>query len=103
MPQIIFSDLFNQDLQRITDFMNDVAPDKTSDMILAILDFVEALQDLPEMGFPAQEAGLSEFQHLRKLIIPFGRSAYLMLYHYDKTKDLIILLHIKHSKEKAFR
>ncbi len=103
MPQIIYSSNFNKDFQRITDFMMKVSPETVGKMTLEILDSLDILSEQPEIGSPSHYKDLAEeFSNLRKFTICFGKSSYIVLYHYDRTKNIVILAYMKHSKEKSF-
>lgn len=103
MPQIIYSSHFNQDLQRITEFMLKVSPETVGKMTLEILNSLDILSEQPEIGSPSHYADLAEeFSNLRKFVIRFGRSSYIVLYHYDKVKNVVVLAYMKHSREQSF-
>lgn len=103
MPQIIYSDNFNKDFQRITEFMRRVSPETVGKMTLEILTSLDILSEQPEIGSPSHYPVLAEeFSNLRKFIIRFGKGSYIVLYNYDRTQDIVVLAHIKHSKEQNF-
>ncbi len=43
-----------------------------------------------------------EFPELRALMIPFGDSGYVSLYHFDKNTDLDLILTFRHQKEAGY-
>ena len=103
MPQIIYSNNFNTDFQRMTDFMMKVSPETVGKMTLEILNSLDILNEQPEIGSPSHYKELEEeFSNLRKFTISFGKSSYIVLYNYDKAKDIVVLAYMKHSKEQSF-
>lgn len=55
------------------------------------------LETDPKTGRPFDDQQL-----LRELIIPFGDSGYVALYHYDETADLVYMLAFRHQKEAGY-
>ncbi len=96
MPQIIYTDKSRSDLQRLAEFMESVAPHIRDKMIDHLLSGISQLLVNPRQGKP------SDRKPFRELVIPFGRSAYIVLYQYNRQKDLIIIARLRHGKEKHF-
>lgn len=101
MPQITYSTEFNEDVQRITEFMLRISPETVGKMTLQIFDSLDILLEQPEIGSPYRFL-TDEYDNVRKLVIPFGKSAYSVLYNFDYASDTIVLLRIKHSRERDF-
>lgn len=51
----------------------------------------------PEIGRP-----LNDTPALRELIIPFGDSGYIALYHYESFQDIVYVLAFRHQKEVGY-
>ncbi len=96
MPQIIYTDKSHNDLQRLVEFMNTVAPNVKDKMIDRLLSGISQLAINPRLGKPSNR------KLFRELIIPFGQSAYIVLYQYNDSNDRVIVARIRHSKENGF-
>lgn len=94
MPQIIITQRATQDLQRFEKFLNEVAPEKTAEAIITILDKIELLKTSPEVG-----AVEPLNPQLRRLVIPYGKSGYVALYLYDEQADVVRIETIRHMRE----
>jgi len=55
------------------------------------------LELTPQIGRP-----LDDLPWLRELIIPFGDSGYVALYHHDTEVDLMYVLAFRHQKEAGY-
>lgn len=80
------------DLERLTDFLRDRAPEQAPFFIELILDGLECLSRHPAIGRPIG-------QGLRELIISKGRTGYLALYSYDEQSDAVVVLAVRHQRE----
>ncbi|MDD4965259.1 MAG: type II toxin-antitoxin system RelE/ParE family toxin [Gallionella sp.] len=100
MPRIAFSDIANQDLARITEFMDGVAPLVTDTMLDALFSGIAKLETFPQLAKTSSE---EKYQNLRELFVPFGAHGYAVLYEYRDTKDLVIIASIKHVREGGYR
>lgn len=96
MPRIAFSDIANQDLERITAFMDRVAPLVTDTMLDALFLGIAKLEAFPLLAKTSSE---EKYRNLRELFVPFGAHGYAVLYEYRDTKDLVIIASIKHIRE----
>ena len=99
MPRIKFTAIANSDVQRITEFMDTVAPDITDDMIAGLYDGIGTLEQFPLIAKPSEEP---KYQRLRELFVPFRSSGYWVLYEYREDLDLVLIASIRHTKENAF-
>lgn len=99
MPRIIFTEIANIDVQRITEFMDMVAPNMTDDMLLELYDGIGKLEQYPLIAETSKEA---KYQKLRELFVSFRSSGYWVLYEYRVNLDLVLIASIRHSKENAF-
>jgi plasmid stabilization system protein ParE len=55
------------------------------------------LETEPQIGRP-----LNDLPQLRELIIPFGDSGYVALYHYDLSRSEVCILAFRHQKQAGF-
>lgn len=97
MPQIKLSRRAQKDMPRLYDFLAQWDEDAAQRGIETILTAFETLS-MPEIGTP-----VPEHKGLRKLVIEFGNSGYAALYRYHKKTDSIVVLAIKHQKEKDYK
>jgi len=51
---------------------------------------------------PRLPEGHDDSPELRELIIPFGDSGYMALYHFDATADSVYVLAFRHQKEAGY-
>ena len=80
------------DLERLTDFLLETAPETSAGTIDLILDALAILARHPRMGRPLSRG-------LRELVISRGRSGYLALYSYDERADVALVLAVRHQRE----
>lgn len=85
-----------EDLARLTEFLVEQGSDDDAEM--AIRDAVEVLKRLPFVGRPARE---QEDQTLRELIVPFGRTGYVILYRVGPGAQVSVLA-ARHQLEERF-
>jgi|SRR3972149_7902993 len=81
------------DIERLHAFLADKSPAAARRAIAALVGAVQSLEALPERGRP------SGTPNIRELIIPFGRSAYVLRYAYSAQSDEVIVLRIWHGRE----
>ena len=79
------------DLVRLSDFLAGADPAKALDALEAILAGAASLSEYAERGAPVEPP------NGRKLIVPFGRAAYIIFYRVDP--DGVIITRIFHSLE----
>jgi len=96
MPQVKLTPRAGQDLKRLYDFL--LAKDErvAGNAIETIKAAFRPLAHLPLIGRPIED-------DLRELVIDFGRSGYLALYHYDTDIDTVIILAIRHQRENDYK
>jgi plasmid stabilization system protein ParE len=100
MPQITYSEQTSLDFARIAIFLDSIAPNLKERAISEIIKGVDVLRTFPEItAFCPDEP----YKHMRELKIPFGKSAYLVLYEYDKSLDEVIIATIRHAKESGYK
>ena len=94
MPQLIISAKATRDLKKIREYLlqfNEEAAQKTA---VTIIQATNQILTHPMIGKP-----LEDIPEYRELVRPFGSGSYTIRYRLDF--DKIIILGIKHSKEKA--
>ncbi len=83
------------DLERLTDFLLQTAPESAPGTVETILDALQILARHPRIGRPLP-AGL------RELVISHGRTGYLALYSHDEGADIALILAIRHQRENEY-
>jgi addiction module RelE/StbE family toxin len=94
MPQIIISAKAARDLQKIRDYLLQFNAEAAQKAAQEIIQAANLLQVHPMLGKP-----LEDIPEYRELIIPFGSGAYIL--RYRVSFDLIVIVTVRHSKEKA--
>lgn len=86
------------DLTRLYRFLLDKDLVAAEYALASIIKTVNTLADFPLAG--RKSSGSDE--NLRQLVIPFGRSGYLALYHLQ-TGNTVVILAIRHQREDDYR
>ena len=97
VPQIIFSAKATRDLQKLRSYILQFNEEAAQKSAATIFEATSLLLSNPMLGKP-----LEDMPEYRQLITKFGAGAYTICYRVDFDNDKIIILAIKHSKEKAF-
>lgn len=96
MPRVRVSPRAGQDLQRLYNFLKA----KSEAVASRAIDTIEAtfipLTRMPKIGRPVGTT-------LRELIIDFGNSGYLALYHFNEAQNDIVILAIRHQLENDYK
>lgn len=92
MPRIKISPRASSDLTRLFNFLAEKDKQIANNAIDTIKASFKYLVQMPFIGRPVED-------ELRELVIDFGSSGYLALYHYDTYIDVIIILAVRHQKE----
>ena len=95
MPQIIISAKATRDLKKIRDYLLQFNAEAGQKAATTIIDATNQLLNHPLMGKP-----LEDIPEYRELITPFGAGSYTIRYRI--AAELIVILGVKHSKEKSF-
>lgn len=98
MPRVIITELAAQGLERCRRFLAEKNPQASLRAGQAISYRFALLKTEPEMGKP-----LEDIPEIRELIIPFGDSGYVALYHYEADSDSVIILAFRHQKEAGYQ
>jgi plasmid stabilization system protein ParE len=81
------------DLVRLRDFLVDRNPNAAQRAAAAIVNAIGSLDLFPERGRPS---GLGD---TRELVVPFGRSAYIVRYAILTEANEIVILRVWHGRE----
>ncbi len=81
------------DIERLYQFLADKDAGVARRAATLIDNAVRSLAYLPQRARPAGIPGV------RELIVPFGRSAYVLRYAYFASRDEIVILRIWHGRE----
>lgn len=96
MAQVVFSAEALDDLERLSEFLLDKAPEAAVDTIAHVLDATGILSAHPLVGRRVEG-------EMRELVISRGNSGYLALYVFDTAPDLVRILRIRHQREAGYR
>ena len=94
MPQIVVSAKATRDLKKIREYLLQFNVEAAQRAAATIIETTNMLLNYPLLGKP-----LEDMPEYRELIRPFGAGAYVIRYRIGF--DVIIIVGIKHSKEKA--
>lgn len=83
------------DLDRLTDFLLQNAPEAAEATVGLIVGGLEIPAHHPLVGRPLNNG-------LRELVISRGRTGYLALYGYDAQADVALVLAVRHQRESGY-
>jgi len=83
------------DLERLTDFLLESAPEAALDTVSIVLDGLSIPAQHPLVGRPLPGGQ-------RELVISRGRTGYLALYRYDAQADVVLVLALRHQRESDY-
>ena len=95
MSRHLFSADAADDLEQLVNFLLDQHPEDAIATIDLVVDAITILNDHPLIGRPVE-------QGLRELVISKGKTGYLALYDYDEATDLVVILAIRHQRERGY-
>jgi plasmid stabilization system protein ParE len=95
MSRHLFSVDATEDLERLVDFLTLSQPEDAITTVDLIVDAIQILSQHPLIGRPIE-------QGLRELVISRGKTGYLALYQYDEATDLVVVLAIRHQRERGY-
>ena len=95
MSRHFFSVDATEDLERLVDFLLQSHLGDAVHTVELIVNAIQILNQHPLIGRPAE-------QGLRELVISRGKTGYLALYDYDEATDLVIMLAIRHQRERGY-
>ena len=91
--KLIVSSAAAADLHRLRAFLADKDPRAAQRAISGIVRAIDSLDLFPDRGRPTEIAGM------RELMVPFGRSAYVVRFAHDPQRGEIVIARIWHSRE----
>ena len=94
MPQIIYTDEFINDFERLHTFLAEKNPIAAQNLAILLEEKLDLLLTIPKAF-----AFFGEFQ---LYLLQFGSSGYAILYDYNEELGTITILRIKHQKEAGF-
>ena len=98
MPRVIITSAAARGLERCRKFLVEKNPLAAQRAAIAIKRTLALLENHPEIGRPHPEQ-----PDLRELIISFGDSGYIALYHFEPTETAVYILAFRHQKEAAYQ
>lgn len=94
MSSIKLSDAARNDLQRLYDFLAQFDVRIANDGIDAVLQKLDYLKTYPHDGSPVEDR-----PHIRKSVVDFGASGYLVFHKRYERQDTTFVARIIHQKE----
>ncbi len=96
MTSLSISKEADQDLDRLTQFLQQSMPEYAYKAAQSAFEALDYLTISPEIGRPYMLP-------LRELVISQGKSGYLALYLYDPIADDVLVLRIRHQREIGYK
>jgi plasmid stabilization system protein ParE len=84
-----------EDLEQLVMFLLSEQPEHAIHTVDLVVDALKILDDHPLIGRPVE-------QGLRELVISRGKTGYIALYDYDEASDLVVVLAIRHQRERGY-
>ena len=97
MPRLIITEGAAKGLEHCRQFLLKANPQAAIRAGKAIEKQLSSLEKEPQTGRP-----LNEHPEIRELIIPFGESGYVALYHFDNKENAVLILAFRHQKEAGY-
>jgi plasmid stabilization system protein ParE len=91
--KLIVSQAAAADLARLHAFLADKSPAAAERAAAVLISAVQSLDKFPERGRP------SGTPNVRELIVPFGRSGYVLRYAHREQGGEVVVLRIWHGRE----
>ena len=95
MTRLVFAPQVAQDLKRLTEFLIHTDPQTANETVSVLIDGLGILKQHPLVGRTIE-------QDYRELVISRGRTGYVALYSYDATRNVALILAIRHQRESGF-
>ena len=97
MPRVVITEGAAHGLERCRRFLAKKNPQAVTRAGQAIERQFALLETEPEIGRP-----FNDLPELRELIVPFGDSGYVALYHHEVKNDSVYVLAFRHQKEAGY-
>jgi plasmid stabilization system protein ParE len=91
--KVVISGEATADLARLREFLADRNPAAAQRATTTIAQGIDSLAAYPDRATPSDAEGL------RELIVPFGRSAYVIRFMHDLQQEEIVIVRIWHGRE----
>ena len=95
MARLVFAPQAAQDLKRLTEFLLDTDSNAAHETVSVLIDGLRILQQHPLIGRTIE-------QDYRELVISRGRTGYVALYTHHVTRNVVLILAIRHQRESGF-
>ena len=90
---ILLSEAAIADLSRLRSFLEEKDSTTGTKVVAKLRSAINSLHQFPSLGRPAL------LPDLRELIVPFGRSAYIVRYKYVSGDSELVILRVWHGRE----
>ena len=97
MPRVIVTQGAVEGLEHCRQFLAVKSPEAAKRAGQSIERQFLLLETAPDIGRP-----FPDFPELRELMIPFGDSGYVALYHHEPVRDAVFVLAFRHQKEAGY-
>jgi len=97
VPQVIITEAASEGLERCRQFLQAKAPEAAQRAGQAIAQQLLLLETAPNVGRP-----YPEMPELRELVITFGDSGYVALYHHERADDAVYVLSFRHQRAAGY-
>jgi plasmid stabilization system protein ParE len=95
MTRHLLSNDAAEDLAQLVDFLLVEHPEDAIVTVDLIVDALKILNDHPLIGRPIEHG-------MRELVISRGKTGYLALYDYDEATEIVVVLAIRHQRERGY-
>ena len=95
--KLVVSEAAAADLAPLRAFLADKSPAAAERAVAVLVAAIQSLDLFPERGRPCGPANLPA--NLRELIVPFGKSGYVVRYAYSPAANEVVIIRIWHSRE----
>jgi plasmid stabilization system protein ParE len=96
MIELVYAEHALQDLQRLSDFLQNTDPAAAHATASLIFEALEILVDHPEIGRRVHAGN-------RELVISRGHTGYLVLYRFLPRLQRVLVLAVRHQREAGYR
>jgi plasmid stabilization system protein ParE len=91
--RLVVSRAATNDIARLRDFLG-LAPGTAQRVAAALNSAIQSLQAFPDRGRPCEDVA-----GVRELLVPFGRSAYVLRYAHFPDAGELVILRVWHGRE----
>ena len=81
------------DVDRLCRFLAEKEPRAAQRTSAALQNAIQSLEIFPGRGRP------SGIPDIRELVVPFGRSAYLVRYFHNLQREIVVVIRVWHARE----